>query len=261
MFAPLQNSFAAAVLDADRPVPEGLTSYTATVPAKRFAVYRNNVVASLVNALRARFPAVERIVGEEFFAGMARIHATTHPPRSRLLVRYGDDFAAFIEQFPPAAELRYLADVARLEAARTRAHHSADAKPLAAERLAALPPASLPSLRLMLHPSVQVVRSRHPVVTIWAMNADALPLAPVDEDAAEDALVVRPAFTVEVRALPPGGAAFVLAVASGAMLGEAAEAAAADDSRFELSASLTGLLTWGALAGVAPENTQKDLMS
>ena len=64
MFAPLQNSFAAALLDSDRPVPKGLTSHTASVPAKRFAVYRNNVVVSLIDALRRRFPAVERIVGE-----------------------------------------------------------------------------------------------------------------------------------------------------------------------------------------------------
>ena len=134
MFAPLQNAFAAALLDPDQPVPSGLISHSATAPVKRFAVYRNNVVASLVKALRARFPAVERIVGEEFFAGMARIYVTTHPPRSRLLVQYGDDFADFVEQFPPAAELRYLPDVARLETARTRAHHAADAAPLAPTR-------------------------------------------------------------------------------------------------------------------------------
>jgi hypothetical protein len=261
MFASLQNSFAAALLDSDRSVPSGLTSHTARVPAKRFAVYRNNVVVSLVNALRTRFPAVERIVGEEFFAGMARIYATTRPPRSRLLVRYGDDFADFIERFPPAAELGYLPDVARLEAARTRAHHAADAKPLAAARLAVLRQASLPSLRLMLHPSVEVVRSRHPIVTIWAMNAGERPLGPIDEDAAEDALVARPAFTVQVRSLPPGGAVFLLAIASGATLGEAAEAAAAEDSRFELSPNLAGLLACGALAGLAPDNVQKGSVS
>jgi Putative DNA-binding domain len=261
MFAPLQDAFAAALLDPDQPVPSGRMAHSAIVPVKRFAVYRNNVVASLIKALRTRFPAVERIVGAEFFAGMARIYATRHPPRSRLLVRYGDDFADFIERFSPAAELRYLPDVARLEAARTRAYHAADVAPLAAEWLAALPPASLPSLRLILHRSAEVVRSRHPVVTIWAMNAGELPLAPIDEDAAEDALVVRPAFTVEVRNLPPGGAAFVLAIAQGATLGEAAEAATADDPRFELSSSLAGLLASGALAGLAPDNAQKGFVA
>jgi hypothetical protein len=261
MFASLHNSFAAALLDPDRPVPSGLTLHGATVPAKRFAVYRNNVVVSLVNALRTRFQAVERIVGGEFFAGMARIYATTHPPRSKLLVRYGDEFAAFIERFPPAADLRYLPDVARLEAARTRAYHAADAAPLDVGRLAQLPSPSLPSLRLMLHPSVEVVRSRHPIVTIRAMNAGELPLGPIDEDAAEDALVVRPAFVVQVQSLPPGGAAFLLAIERGATLGEAAGAAAADDSRFDLSFILAGLLACGALAGLASDKAEKGFVT
>jgi len=190
---------------------------------------------------------------------MARVYATAHPPRCKLLARYGDDFPDFIERFPPASELRYLPDVARLEAARTRAHHAADAEPLAADRVAALHDASLPSLRLVLHPSAEVVRSRHPIVTVWAMNAGEMPLGPIAEDAAEDALVVRPCFTVQVRALPPGGAAFVLAIARGATLCEAAEAAAADDGRFDLSSNLAGLLGGGALAGIAPDNTKRVL--
>jgi hypothetical protein len=112
MFAPVQKDFSAALLDAGRPVPDALTSHGARVPEKRFAVYRNNVVAGLVNALAARFPAVQRIVGEEFFRAMAQVYARAHPPRSRLLMQYGEDFAEFIEGFEPAAELVYLADVA-----------------------------------------------------------------------------------------------------------------------------------------------------
>jgi hypothetical protein len=250
MFATLQESFAAALVDCGRPVPAGVCSHTADVPTKRFAVYRNNVVVGLVNALRARFPVVQKIVGAEFFGAMARVFATAHPPRSKLLMRYGDDFADFIARFPPAAELRYLPDVARLEAARTRAYHAADAVPLAPARLAALNPASLFSLRLTLHPSVEVVRSPHPIVTIWAMNSGEMPLAPIAEDAGEDALVGRPLLAVELRRLPPGGAALVLAIAAGATLGEGAEAAAADDARFDLSANLAGLLASGALAGL-----------
>ncbi len=73
MFASTQASFAAALLDAGKPVPEGVTSHTGNQPARRFAVYRNNVVASLVKALGARFPVVSRIVGEEFFNAMARV--------------------------------------------------------------------------------------------------------------------------------------------------------------------------------------------
>ena len=252
MFAALQTDFARALLDPDQAVPAELTSHTARHPQKRFAVYRNNVVVSLVNALRAKFPATERIVGDEFFAAMARIFVTAHPPRSKILHTYGDDFGDFIAAFEPAAALPYLADVARLEAARTRAYHAADAPPLAPAALSNIEPQTIGLLRLTLHPSLQVLRSPHPAVTIWAMNAGETELGPVENDAAEDALVLRPALDVTVRALPPGGAAFLLALADGGTLADAAEHAASDDARFDLTANLAGLVNCDAIIAITP---------
>ena len=75
----------------------------------------------------------------------------------------------------------YLADVARLEAARTRAYHAADATPLDAADFGGIAPDTIGSLQVTLHPSLEILRSRHPVVTIWSMNAGETELAPVDE--------------------------------------------------------------------------------
>jgi hypothetical protein len=85
MPAPFETSFAGALLDAEQPVPHGITAYNAAIPARRFAVHRNNVVAGWVKALKSRFPVVEKIVGEEFFAAMARAYVVEPPPRSPLL--------------------------------------------------------------------------------------------------------------------------------------------------------------------------------
>ncbi len=212
------------------------------MPARRFAVHRNNVVAGLVKALQTRFPAVRKIVGEDFFAAMARIFVAQRPPRTPILAIYGDEFATFIAAFEPARELAYLADVARLEAARTRAYHAADAAPVERGEFAALDPNAVGRIRVALHPSIEIVRSSHPIVTIWAMNSGARELAPIDDWRAEDALVVRASLDVEVRALPPGGAAFLVALAGGRSLGEAAGAALADDPEFDLTRNLAGLI-------------------
>jgi preprotein translocase subunit SecD len=134
MHAAVLNDFAAALIDPARDVPEFITSYTAHRPPKRFAVYRNNVASSLINALRTRFPATEKIVGDEFFAAMAHLFITGNLPRSPVLMFYGDAYPDFIAGFEPARELPYLPDVARLEAARTHAYHAADAVPFGAER-------------------------------------------------------------------------------------------------------------------------------
>src|SRR5438105_2614661 len=111
MLAAVQDEFAAGLLDPERPVPNSIVGDTSRPPARRFAVHRNNVVVGLISALRARFPATERIVGEEFFAAMARVFIATRPPRSPLLMFYGDDFPQFVASFPPAAALVYLPDV------------------------------------------------------------------------------------------------------------------------------------------------------
>ena len=246
-----QASFARALLDPERQVPDGVTSHTHAAPAKRFAVYRNNVVVGLVDALATRFPAVQRIVGEEFFRAMAGVFVRAHPPRSPLMMDYGDDLPAFVETFAPAAELPYLADVARLEAARTRAFHAADAAPLTAAAFAALQPAELEALRLQFCPGIAIVRSAHPIVTIWAMNVDEAEPAPIDDWRSEDALVSQ--------GIRGGGAAAAprrrrlpRELARGRELAEAALAAMQETARFDLAENLAGLMSAQLVAGLIP---------
>jgi hypothetical protein len=176
---------------------------------------------------------------------MARVFVMAQPPRSPLLAGYGDDFAAFVSAFEPARGLPYLADVARLEAARTRAYHAADAIPVGAERFATLDGDAVGAIHIDLHPSTEIVRSLHPIVTIWAMNSGEQALAPIENWRGEDALIVRPYLDVEVRVLPPGGAAFLLALAAGRPLGDAAATALADDPDFDLTGNLAGLIGSG----------------
>lgn len=252
MHADTQSEFAGALLDPARAVPEDVTSHTGPRPAKRFAVYRNNVTVSLVDALRARFPAIERLVGDEFFAAMACIFVREHPPRLPILSVYGDEFPDFLERFPPMAELPYAGDVARLEAARTRAYHAADAAPLPREALQDVAAASIAQIGFTLHPSLQIVRSRHPIVTIWAMNSGEMTAGPVDTGISEDALILRPLLAVAVRKLPAGGAAFLTALRDGKQLSQAAEAAFADSPSFDLTANLAGLFASGLVTALRP---------
>ncbi|HYA81246.1 MAG TPA: DNA-binding domain-containing protein, partial [Methylocystis sp.] len=161
------GAFAQALLDPTLPPPCGL-------PERRFAVYRNNVVVGLVDALAERFPVVLRLVNEEFFRAMAGAHVRRTPPSSPILAQYGAEFPAFIEGFASARELPFLADVARLEYAVGLAYHAADATPLPLEDIAeALK--SQPDRRLVLHPSVQLASSRHPIVDIWRSQLSAAP--------------------------------------------------------------------------------------
>jgi hypothetical protein len=245
MLATFESSFAKALLDVEQPIPLGINAPGAAAPTRRFAVHRNNMVAGLVKVLESRFPVVGKIVGEEFFKVMAHAFVVEHPPRSPFLAGYGDDFAGFIAGFAPACQLTYLADVARIEAARTRAYRAADVTPVDAGRFAALDAGAGGAIRFELHPSVEIIRSSHPIVTIWAMNSGEQTLAPIEHWRGEDALVARPYLDVEIRSLPPGGAVFLLALGSGRPLGKAAQDAFADDPDFDLASNVAGLIGWG----------------
>jgi hypothetical protein len=250
---PTQAEFAAALLDAERSLPQGLRTSNGTDPAPRFAVHRNNVVVSLVQALADGFPVVHQLVGDEFFTAMARIYVCTNPPRSPVLAEYGDGLADWIADFEPAAPLPYLADMARLERARVRAFHAADATPLSAEALTGhlAAPQQLAQARLALHPSLAVVRSAWAVASLWAAHQsdDPAAIGSVDLSRAEDALVLRQGDDVLVLPVHSNTAGFIAALASGCPLGEAAASTWVPDSDdpLDLASSLALLIRHGAL--------------
>jgi hypothetical protein len=155
---------------------------------------------------------------------------------------YGDAFADFLENFEPCSALPYLADLARLEAARTHAYHAPDATPLGPDAFARLSPAELMDLRVALHPSVALLASPHPVATIFAMNMGELPLAEITDWKGEDLVIARPHATVEVHLLPQGGSVFLARLSEGATLAKAAEAALAAHPDFDLTENLAHLI-------------------
>jgi Putative DNA-binding domain len=245
-----RREFAEALLDPTRPTPPGLHGPDREPSPRRFAAHRNNVVVGLTNALAVAYPAVCRIVGEEFFRAMARVYVQSEPPASPVLLDYGAKFSSFIARFEPAGSLPYLPDIARIERAWTEAYHAPESVPLAPQAFAAVPNDRVAEIRLALHPSLRVVRSAFPALTVWRMNVgDGVP-GPVDLEAGgEDALIVRPLADVEVRSMPPGGAELIASLANRQSLAEAAASAISADRSFDLSANLAALIGAGVFVG------------
>lgn len=249
--AEIQDGFAAALTDPSRPAPDDLVGPDGSPARRRFAVYRNNVIVGLTEAIAAAYPIVQKIVGEQFFRAMARQFVLDDPPQSPLLLEYGARFPTFVSSFQPASNLPYLADVARIERAWTEAYHAAEAVPIDPRTLSDIPGAELPGLLFSIHPSTRLVRSAMPALTIWRMNAGDGPIRPVDlQTGGEDVLIVRPVAEVVAREVPPGGAAFVSALMEGRTLGEAAAEALEEAPAFDLAANLAGLMEAGVLVGV-----------
>ncbi|MEW6690119.1 MAG: DNA-binding domain-containing protein, partial [Pseudomonadota bacterium] len=82
--AAFQDAFAAA-LAADE--PRSALPQLGAQPG--FAVYRNTVMKGCIDALQANYPAVERLVGEEWFRAAAAVYARAEPPAHASLLDYG----------------------------------------------------------------------------------------------------------------------------------------------------------------------------
>ena len=246
--------FAAALLSPDRATPAAVTGPRGKAAHRRFNVYRNNVTVSLIEALAATYPAVQRITGADFFRTMARAHIRETPPTSPLLFDYGHDFPAFIARYAPAQAMPFLADTARIERAWLDAYHAADAAPLDASALAAVAPERLAEVRFTAHPATRIVRSEFAAVTIFSANRNQAPVARIDGSVAEDALITRPGFDVVVRHLPAGGAIFASLLIAGQTLGAAAEAAFDATPDFDIAANVAGLIEAGAFNTLSIED-------
>jgi hypothetical protein len=248
-----QDAFSAALLDPTTTIPDGLVTPEGKPATRRFGIYRNNVAVSLVNALSEVFPTVQNLVGEEFFRAMAHEYVRAHPPQSRLLFEYGATFPAFLDGFEPAAELPFLADVARVERLWLDSFHAADVKPLDSGALARFPAERLSELRLAPHPATRLFAGAHAAVSIVSRDRSRLPLDEVDPFEAESGLITRPAFDPELRHLPVGGLDFVATLLTGGTLGEAAGAALATDEHFNLPAAISAILEAGAFTTASIE--------
>lgn len=242
--------FASALLDPDRATPAIVSGPAGKGAVKRYNVYRNNVTVSLIDALAAIYPAVQRITGADFFRAMARFHVRATPPASPLLFEYGRDFPAFIEAYEYAQGMPWLADVARIERGWLDAYHAADAEPVSAEALAAISPERLAGVVFTAHPAARVLRSSYAAVTIFAANRSEGAVEPIDAGTVEDALITRPDADVAVRHLPEGGAVFLMSLLAGRTLGEAAAAALNASPSFDIAAGITGMIEAGVFASV-----------
>ncbi len=248
-----ENRFQKALLTPDLPPPDGITAWDGVTDTRRFDLYRNNVIVSLIDVLANTFDVVQQLVGKPFFRAMARefLRDPDRLPKSPVLAHYGADFPSFIADFEPASSLPFLSEVARLEWLRLSALHATDAAPVDSEYLAVQldrGTSSIPA-RICFHPSAALYASRYAAVSIWAAHQGLTKLAEVDPRQPEQALIVRPALEVELIPLEQNDAALIGRL----MAGEPLQALSGEpglNSVFEL------LAHHGAITGLTPVDAQ-----
>ncbi|MGH8162477.1 MAG: DNA-binding domain-containing protein [Gammaproteobacteria bacterium] len=230
----LQQNFAAAIRgDPQSPIANWVLG-NGLEPEARLRLYRHMIQADYSEALRTAYPAVNRLVGEEFFDAAAARYLREHPSRSGNLQDYGAEFPAFLLGLKEARELAYLPDVARLEWSRQQAYLAADAKPLAAEALATIPDDDWSGLRFRFHPAVSRVASAYPILDIWLFCQEASPGELQLRNSAQQVLVWRDGVEIAMQEPDAGCDQFVQALLADESLSAASQRARLVDKAFDL---------------------------
>ncbi|SMF17383.1 hypothetical protein SAMN06265365_103129 [Tistlia consotensis] len=227
---------------------------------KRLFLHLNTITHALTGVLRQAYPATAGLLGAERFETLARGFLRAAPPQRAELSAYGAGFDRFLVAEGALAEP--LAAVARLDWAVQEAYFAADAEPLTAAALAAIPEerqaalgfALVPSARLLPLPAALAWRR-------WVAFADrgvvAIAEAPGRPDSGPApvpaaALVWRrPDLTVAARPLSVGELVCLAALAAGESLLDAAAGAEAT-AEFDLAALLTDGLAGGLFDAAPP---------
>lgn len=241
-----QDGMCTALMGTDPTTPAPWLAALQAQPG--FAVYRNTVLKACVDALQASYPTVCQLVGEDWLRAAAAVHARLQPPHDGLLMGYGAGFADFLAGFEPAASLPYLPAVARLDRCWTECHLAADAAALGRAWWARQAAEALPHLQLQPHPAARWAWcSDHPAYMLWQHHREGLPMDDALDWTGDGGLITRPQATVEWRALPQAGCAFLDACALGLPLEAAATRALAAEPAIDLAALIGTLLDAGAL--------------
>jgi len=242
--AELQHDFLANILHGDHGIESHIKANGLTA-SQRMQIYQHIVENTLTEALQTSYPAVRLLVGDDFFDLAADRYMRRYPPVSGNLQDYGAQFSDLLAAMEEAASLAYLPDIARLEWARQLSLLAADAQSLeAAETAFRLQYLGNYPMQMVLHPSVHLVRSLHPVFDIWHFCMQPSGQSLQLDTAGQSVLLWRDGAQIAMQAMDAPAATFLTAVLGGMEMHHAfADVQAQGHVGFDLSELLPFLLS------------------
>jgi len=230
--ASFQRQFAAALMAEGQGEPP--------FRAQAFAVYRNTSARGVVEALRASYPTVDMLLGEEAFTQIALEFRRDQPPKGPVLSDYGREFAGFLRCQPWTCELPYIADVAWLDWLWLESFLAPDAINTAQQ------PSSIS--KIGLHPAARFAWLATPAMTIWLAHRDPWSMAELEPAWVEEgALFTRPGSNVRAEATDAAFHRLLTACIAPASVAEVVTSVAAEFPNSDLPELLRRGVAGGAL--------------
>jgi len=249
-----QRAFVAHVFDTENGPLEHFalknTGHDQFSDAQRFQIYRNNIFIGFREALSGLYPAINKLVGDEFFHHVAREYIVQHPANSGNVHAFGEAFPDFLSGFPGTENLAYLPDVARLEWAYHRVFHAQESAVLNVQELSLLDEDATERLRFQLSSSCCVLSSAYPVLKIWQMNQEGNGDLEVDlNEGGVQFVVIRSGSDVVFEPLNEAVFTFLHSLSQDRLFVDACAEALAVDSDCDVGAMLKSLIEQRLLTG------------
>ena len=130
---------------------------------ERLWIYQNNSFAAVQDYMAEVYPAVQGVVGADYFRQMVQLHLQKTPPSSGNINDYGERFIAVLDELPELNQLPYLSDLIQLQWLEHLAYFSEDIEPIAPSEYQQ---EDLLGLPLLIHPELAVFRSNYPILDI-----------------------------------------------------------------------------------------------
>jgi hypothetical protein len=210
--------------DGDEAPRYVLPSHRGLDAAARLAIYRDQFILRHHANLRDDFPTLLWALGEERFRDLVAHYLRDCPPDGWNLRRLGARLPQAL--FRDAEAERLLFDAACLDWAVMETYDAPDAGVLDLDALSRAPEDAWPSARIVLNPSLRLLRLTHPIHLVRdAVMRGETPPRPAPEATA--VVVWRDAaFVPRSLAIEPVAFDLLAALAEGAALGSACEAVA-----------------------------------
>lgn len=192
---------------------------------RRLEVYANAYRIRIVDAIAAEFPKVAAALGPQRHAELCRRYLTAHPTSRPSLRDAAQHLGEFLDGGGLPGAPSWLADLARLERARTCAFDGPEVRALGRENLAEFPPEEIAFLQLPLVPTAVLLTLHSIADEVWTAleHEQPLPDEPAEPARPRSVLVWRRDITVYHRTLADDEAEVLRALARGATFGEACE--------------------------------------
>ncbi len=166
----------------------------------RLDIYAEAYFARLVDSLAKDYEAIHAVLDEDSFRRLVADYLVAYPSHTPNIGEVGMHFPHFLKSSAFAANIPYLSDLATLEWTLIEAFYARVIPRFDPTSLSAVSPEAWASMKLILHPSVTLLRLDWPVDEIWKTRHETE--IPVDLSLEETHLVVfRDEFSLNVQRL------------------------------------------------------------